>query len=303
MNYNFVFSVIVPHRNSTGTLPRLFDSIPQRKDLEIIVVDNSPTPIKKEDIASKRPFKLLYSDPQRGAGCARNVGIESATGKWLLFADADDFYSKEAFEVFYNKTESDADLIYTGMGGMYLDTGERSDRGDGYTKLVKQFLNKEIPESDLRFKFSSPCCKMVRHDMVNKYGLRYDEVAASNDMYFSMLCGYHAKTIEAVDIVSYIATVSKGTLTKRRDYTVISARYGVYLRYNKFLKNHGYSEYQRSVLNYALSLCRMGVRPAWEAVVLLIKYRQNLFVGYQNWIATLQKKKTRDKVDSKYIVK
>lgn len=303
MNYKYNFSIIIPHRNSIPFLKNLFDSIPDEEFIEIILVDNSPNQISKEDISIDRKFRLLYSDPSRGAGGARNVGIENASGKWLLFADADDYFSSNAFYVFNSKKDSDADLIYTGMGGVYLDTGEPSDRGDVYTKLVRQFLRDEIPESDLRFKFSSPCCKMVSHDLVREHNLRYDEVTASNDMYFSMLCGYYAKKIEAVDSITYIATVSKGTLTRRRDYAVMSSRFGVYLRYNSFLKKHGYSQYQRSILNFAFSLCRMGIKPTISTLSLLLKYHQNPFIGWRNWFETFKANRDSYEKEKKYIIK
>lgn len=298
-----IFSIIIPHRNSVELLSKLLSTIPNSSDCEILVVDNSPMQISKESIKTDRNINLLYSDPSRGAGGARNVGIENARGKWLIFADADDYFSQNAFDVFSSQKDSDADLIYTEMDGVYLDTGERSNRGDGYTKLVKRFLNREIPETDLRFKFFSPCCKMVSHDLVKRHNLRYDEVTASNDVFFSMQCGYYAKKIDAVDAVTYIATVSRGTLTKRGDYAVISARYGVNLRYNSFLRSHGYPEYQISILNFALRLCKMGIKPAWEALYLLFKYRQNPFIGYRNWLITIKQTHKSKKKDKKYIVK
>lgn len=297
------YSIIIPHCNSVELLQKLLSTIPDSPDCEILVVDNSPTKISKKAIDSDRRINLLYSDPSLGAGGARNVGIENAHGKWLIFADADDYFSDEAFDTFYSKINSEAEIIYTCMGGIYLDSGEKSDRGDGYTNMVRKYIKGEIPETDLRFKFSSPCCKMVSHDLVKRHNLRYDEVTASNDMFFSMQCGYYAKKIEAVDAVTYIATVSRGTLTKRRDYAVISARYGVNLRYNSFLKTHGYPEYQRSILNLALSLCKMGIKPAWEALYLLVKYRQNPFIGYQNWLTTIKQKHKSEEKDKKYIVK
>lgn len=297
------FSIIIPHRNSVRYLPKLFSSIPNSDRIEIIIVDNSFEPVTKDDIGVNRDYILLHSAPERGAGGARNVGIEHANGKWLLFLDADDYFAEGAFDVFFSKVNTDSDIVYTCMGGVYLDTGKPSDRGSGYTRMVQQYLAGNIPETDLRFCFSSPCCKMVRHDMVKKYKLRYDEVTASNDMYFSMLSGYYAKKIEAVNFKTYIATVSKGTLTKRRDYPVISARYYVNLRYNKFLKDHGYSQYQRSILNYGLTLCKMGLRPAFEAFKLLFIYRQNPFVGYRNWISSYIAKCNKDLRDRKYITK
>lgn len=297
------FSIIIPHRNSVHYLPKLFSSIPNSDRIEIIIVDNSFEPVTKDAIGVNRNYILLHSAPERGAGGARNVGIEHANGKWLLFLDADDYFADGAFDVFFSKVNTVSDLVYTCMGGVYVDTGEPSDRGAAYTKMVQQYLSGSIPESDLRLCFSSPCCKMVRHDMVKKYRLKYDEVTASNDMYFSMLCGYYAKKIEAVDYITYIATVSRGSLTKRRDYAVISARYYVNLRYNSFLKKHGYPQYQRSILNYALMLCKMGLRTSFETIKLLFVYHQNPFIGYRNWIRSYILNCKKEKAEKKYIVK
>ena len=55
------FSIIIPHYNSLDSLPRLLNSIPEREDIEVIVVDNSQERISKEDVKSTRTFNLLYS--------------------------------------------------------------------------------------------------------------------------------------------------------------------------------------------------------------------------------------------------
>ena len=75
-------SVIIPHKDSLDCLPRLLNSIQLSETIEIIVVDNSPIPISRDDIKTDRKYKLLYSDPKRYAGGARNVGLEEATGKF-----------------------------------------------------------------------------------------------------------------------------------------------------------------------------------------------------------------------------
>ena len=106
MNDNFSFSVIIPHRDSVKTLKRLFDTIPCNPDIEIVLVDNSDFPITKEDVNINRDYKLCWADPKRFAGGARNVGIENAHGKWLVFADADDYFTPNAFDDFYKFANS-----------------------------------------------------------------------------------------------------------------------------------------------------------------------------------------------------
>ena len=111
------FSVIIPQKNSIDTLPRLFDTIPERDNIEIIVADNSETPITKEDIGIDREYTLCWSSPKRYAGGARNEGMKYAHGKWLVFADADDIFKNYAFETFESKKNSEAEVVYFGMDG------------------------------------------------------------------------------------------------------------------------------------------------------------------------------------------
>ena len=85
-----LYTLIIPQRNSIATLPRLFNSVPEREDVEIILVDNSPEPITKEQVGIGRDYQLLWTPPARFAGGARNEGMDHAQGKWLIFSDADD---------------------------------------------------------------------------------------------------------------------------------------------------------------------------------------------------------------------
>lgn len=303
MSKELLFSVIIPHRNSLDFLPKLFSTIPNDDRLEIILVDNSPTPISKGDIAIDREYILLHSGPERGAGGARNVGIENARGKWLIFADADDYFSDTAFDLFFSKADSDAEIIYTCMGGVFLDTGEPSDRGDQFTKKVQGYLNGTLSELDLRTGFASPCCKMVSSSLVKRHSIRYDEVVAHNDNYFSLLSGFYAKKIEAIDSITYIATVNRGSLTRRRDYPVVYSRFWVTLKRNKFLKEHHMADRQGSVMVYLYQALHFGPIVVCKMLLEAFRWRQNIFVGWRRWIRTFANLRKQEKKESKYIVK
>lgn len=296
-------SVIVPHRDSIQYLPKLFSSIPEDKRIEIIIVDNSIKPITRDLIPIERNFTLLFSDPNRFAGGARNIGVDEAKGEWLLFLDADDYFAEGAFDVFLSKLSSEADIIYTCMGGIYLDSGRPSDRGAYYTKLVKSYINGEISENDLRLGFPSPCCKMIRRDFIVKNKIKFDEIVAGNDIYFSLVSGYYARKIEAVDFITYIATVSKGSLTKRRDYAVIEARLYSKLHCNEFLKKHHLNGRQQSVLFPFFDGKHLGIKAHLKFVYMILKFRQNPFIGISRWAETFFYSRKIDRRDSAYIVK
>lgn len=304
MTYTKDFSVIVPcWRGAIKFLPKLFDSIPEKEGIEIIVVDNSNEPVSREEIDSPREIVLLHSAPERHAGGSRNDGMGAARGRWLLFADADDYFTPDAFDVYYSKFNTDAEIVYTAMGGIYEDTGEPSDRGERYARLVRDYCKGKISELNLRISFNSPCCKMVSHTLVDREKLRYDEIRAGNDIFFSLTSGFFARKVEAVDTITYIATVNHGSLMKRRDYDVIKARLYSKLHCNQFMRKHGLSKFQHSIM-FAMSESRhYGFSKMWEFVCMIAKFHQNPFVGWRHWRTTVARNKIVNKRDEKYIVK
>lgn len=295
------FSVIIPQRNSLQTLPRLFKSIPQSDNIEIILVDNTPSPITKEDIGIDREYNLFWSHPDRCAGGARNVGIENAHGQWLIFSDADDFFTQEAFSVFESQKDSDADIIYFCAQGIYPDTGLSSDQADLYTNLVRNYLQDSKNEISLRLSFHVPWAKMVKRSFVEKNRLKFDEVVANNDDYFALTAGYYAKKIKAVNKTVYYYAVSQGSIMRRRSLEVMKTRFEVILRCNQFKKQHGLSEYQGSVMYFLAESRHYGFSAMLKFIALLLKYRQNPLIGYKNWLKTSKKIKIQEQKDKKYI--
>lgn len=89
--YNF--SIIIPHKNLLDLLIRCLESIPKRNDIQVIVVDDNSvnqTAIQNE-ISKIEDIKIDFvaCSKSKGAGGARNVGLQMALGSYLLFADAD----------------------------------------------------------------------------------------------------------------------------------------------------------------------------------------------------------------------
>ena len=70
-------SIIIPHRNSSKTLPRTLESLDKAAkgmDVEMILI---------EDVDG------------RGPSWARNRGLEKARGEFVFFVDADDTVEQE----------------------------------------------------------------------------------------------------------------------------------------------------------------------------------------------------------------
>lgn len=303
MTYTKDFSVIVPvWRGAIRFLPKLFDSIPKRDGIEIIVVDNSKEPVSREEITSEREILFLHSAPERHAGGSRNEGIAAARGKWLIFADADDYFSENAFDVFYKYIDTNAEIVYTCPQGVFEDTNEYSDRGEHYYNLVCSYIDGKVSEEDLRYGFGTPWAKMVSHDLVNREHLKYDEIRASNDIYFSVTSGYYARKVLADKSVTYYATVNRGSLTRRRDFESLNARlYGSAHR-NLFFRQHGLKNRQTSVMAILYKAKKLSFKEKLGLLKTLFKFRQNPLIGWSNWSKSFSQAKEREEREDKYIV-
>ena len=143
---NIDFSIIIPQRKSLDSLPRLFKSIPVSDKIEVLLIDNSPEPISGKDVQTIHPFQLLHSNPHSFAGGARNIGLDNAHGKWLIFADADDFFTPQAFDIFYSHFADEEDLIYFKSDSVYDDTLEPSNRNSLFNAYIDDYVLGKIDD-------------------------------------------------------------------------------------------------------------------------------------------------------------
>lgn len=241
------FSIIIPHHNIPDLLSRLIDTIPQREDIEIIVVDDNSNEDKKpkpEEFRKDVQFVFLDKEHSKGAGRARNVGIERAIGKWLIFADSDDFFKSELYNLINKYEDNEEDVIYFLSESVDNQTLKPvSARTDEANQMV---LNNDL--NNLRYHHYVPWSKMVKKKMVDDNHLRYEEVEVSNDAMFSVLIGIHARSVLAVPEIMYVSTVRSGSLFYTKTLHMAIKRYEVKLHINKLLLDNGVHKYKPNLI-------------------------------------------------------
>ena len=180
------------------------------EDIQVIVVDDNSadadTYLVKYPELSRPYLDFIRTTKGGGAGYARNVGLEYAKGKWILFADADDFFVEDMYDIICSYADSEADVIYfKNKAVLSDDISIASYRDRHVNKIIDQYLT-DSDEWPVRFKLPAPWGKMIKGSLVGKHNIRFDEVKYGEDAYCSLLIGYYAKHIQVVDSVLYVVT-------------------------------------------------------------------------------------------------
>src|SRR5690554_6565935 len=144
---SFKYSVIIPHYNCEDGLERLLKSIPNKDTIEVIVVDDRSSTELFKDVINKSHLVNIsgyINEGVKGAGAARNIGLEKAKGEFLVFADSDDFFTENAFNFLDSGIDSAKDIIdiYFFNVTSQSSSGKVGFRHIKNSNLVLDYINK-----------------------------------------------------------------------------------------------------------------------------------------------------------------
>ena len=219
------YSVIIPHKNIPKLLQRCLDSIPKRDDLEIIVVDdNSDSDVVDFDNFPGKERKdtyLVFDKSGNGAGRARNIGLQHAQGKWLLFADSDDYFNYCINDILTEYREDESDIVFFSASSVDCESYNNVPRADAVSEMIVNYLQGR-PHSELmlRYCLACPWGKLVKRKLVIDNNILFQETSRCNDVKFSYLIGHYSKTIHvdkrALYCLTYRGTSISNSLEERR---------------------------------------------------------------------------------------
>ena len=129
-------SILIPIHNAANTLKTSLDSVKRQtlQEIEIICINDGSTDRSAEILESYAQdprFKIISLPENQGTLLARKRGVESATGKYIMFLDADDTLMPKACETAYRKIEMlQVDVFHFGTNiipGKSIPRKKRSD--------------------------------------------------------------------------------------------------------------------------------------------------------------------------------
>lgn len=222
MEKNELISIIVPIYNVEEYLDRCVDSIVNQTytNLEIILVDDgSPDncPQMCDDWVKKdNRIKVIHKE-NGGVSSARNVGLDSATGKYIGFCDPDDIMNNCMIEYMYEslkKGDTDCCICSFESFSEYIDKDE----------LTQENVVKKIFKDEGIFEYLFEKQNKLLGSVWNKlfkvsllYGKNFDESLSFGEDYvftfeFLLKCN-SVSIIESPNLYYYCVRENSATKT------------------------------------------------------------------------------------------
>lgn len=199
----FEVSIIMPIYNVAEHLPRAIESALAQKNgvCEIILVNDGSTDASGvicDTYAEKEPLIItVIHQENQGAGPARNTGLKAATGRYIYFADPDDYF--EPLLIADNLKlahEKDSDVVI--FGYTQESAGKPKDREE-FLPNIPQLLNKEAIRNHFRnvYHFTPYALwnKFYKKEYLEKNALQFTNQEIGEDALFNIEVLKHIESI------------------------------------------------------------------------------------------------------------
>ena len=204
-------SVIVPVYNAEKYFHRCIDSILAQTftNFELLLIndgskDNSGRIC--DEYAQKDSRVRVFHKENGGASSARNLGLDNAVGKWIMFVDSDDWVESNYLDQLC-KFETKSDLYLSGHKPYLIDIKDATYKKEEEIKII---LNKHI------FYFSNVWGKLFRSDIIKQNKIVFDKnMNYAEDTVFVFSYLQHIKSIHTIASSGYHYENSDYSLTKQ----------------------------------------------------------------------------------------
>ncbi|MHA6603175.1 glycosyltransferase family 2 protein [Aerococcus urinae] len=246
---NLPISIIIPIYNVEKYLIECLESVRRQTltDFEVIMVNDGSTdasPVIADNYCQRdERFKLFHQENQ-GQSAARNFGTSQAKGEYVFFLDSDDKIVENTLEILYRIGQSKLADITIGASKYFNDMGEYWMMGSGLPTIISYDSHSAIKkeeEGNPMLSFTSPCCKLVKTDIVRNntfpVGRLYEDAATTYRWYMA------ANEIYYIDLNLYAYRQhSASTMATRRENLVRHYNDNVINLSHKItdLRNNGY---------------------------------------------------------------
>lgn len=209
-----LISVIMPCYNTEKYIHKTLTSLfgQSEQDFEVIFINDGSTDSTAtiiEDVKSQHPgrVKTIHKENE-GQSKARNVGLDVAEGKYVIFLDSDDYIDSDYFEVLSRAAEeNDSEMVLSGQ--------HKVDE-NGNTIANINYPVDEHPDYSLRR--LNPHGKLYKLSFLNEHNIRFAEGKLYEDNPFNFLAMFLCRNQVILPYNGHYQVIHPGsTMTKKMD--------------------------------------------------------------------------------------
>ena len=208
-------SIIVPIYNSCNEIRKCLEKLVRQSlnEIEIILINDGSTDSSQEickEYAKKYSNIVYISQGNQGVSVARNMGIQSAKGTYIMFCDSDDYYEENAAELLYRATDEEKyDFVIGGVEKLlygreeFVNSGEiKCDNSNTKKNLIVTMTK--------NFMINQLWGKLYRRDIIERYSLKMrEDMSCGEDLEWICRFMQYTDKITSTTAVTYHYIINK----------------------------------------------------------------------------------------------
>ncbi len=207
-------SIIVPVYNVEKYIEKCIDSILNQtyKDFELILVDDGSTDnsgVICDEYAKKDNRIKVIHKVNGGVSHARNMGLEVALGKYVVFCDSDDYVSSQYLNdlICANAIKNDS-LVVSDIFEFTEDIDTKACESS-YENSYRIISLDNMNEQDfsllfLQYKLWGPYCKLFSSEIIKTQNIKFDtNLKTAEDFCFNMQYLKYVNNIIFLNVKNY----------------------------------------------------------------------------------------------------
>ena len=178
-----------------------------------------------QKICSNKNIKYLYQE-NSGSAVARNYGIDSSEGEFIMFLDADDMlvsgFKTELFKLIENLKDIEFAIFDYSHWAKYSDNIQTLHYKKNFIGEKNYVLSNILFNPSNGFAFGSVWAKIFSRKFLDRYHIRFKpELRKAQDRRFMLDVVYRAKNILYYPIHSYKYKMNSSSTCNRMNYNMI----------------------------------------------------------------------------------
>ena len=153
-----------------------------------------------EEYPTRKPFvKIINMDKNGGVSNARRIGVENATGEYVIHADSDDWVDNDMYERLYLKAqETNADIV--GCNFRHEFTDIQYDFYQQYADTIDENISRLINGKI----FPSLCTSLTRRSLIVENAISFPKgLNMGEDLFYNLQIYLQARKIVSMDWAPY----------------------------------------------------------------------------------------------------